>query len=349
VDFDELLRIATDHGVRPHLIKALGALSQDAVPATARSALEAFQRRHLARALSLAGELRHLTEALTGSGVRFAMFKGPALAAALYGDVASREYVDIDLIVPQEQYGKAEDVLEARGYRGAQGDSDFRRAFLGHLRQCLFVRPDLDGMIDLHWDFCGVYLPFPLAPAEIWDGLASVAIGGRDIATIEGANLALLLAGHGTKEAWNSLAWVCDFAMLIERRPDLDWADIHRRARARRCGNSVLLGCAMAERLLGTAIPHDLAGPLERNAQVRAVAAAITGELRKGLPAPEKKETFADLGLCDRRSDRIRAMLALAMTPTAGDHRALPLPRRLWPLYRATRPLRLAVRALASL
>jgi hypothetical protein len=349
IDFDALCQMATDHGVRPQLIEALSSLSWCTVPDTTRAALEAFQHRHLVRVLSLADELGRLAAVLAESRVRFAAFKGAALASSLYGDAASREYNDIDLIVPHEQYGQAERVLDALGYRGVQGNSAFRRAFLGHLRQYAFIRSDVDAAIDLHWDFCAAYLPFPLAPAEIWEGLVSLPIAGRDIPTIEGANLALLLAGHGTKEAWYSLAWICDFAMLIEHRPDLDWADIHRRARSRRSGNSVLLGCAVAEHLLGTAVPPDLVRPLQQNARVRAAAATITDELRKGLPAPDKRENFSDLDLCDRHTDRVRAMLTLAATPTASDHKALPLPPLLWPLYRVTRPLRLAGKALASL
>uniref|UniRef100_UPI0013D5E942 nucleotidyltransferase family protein n=2 Tax=Pseudomonadota TaxID=1224 RepID=UPI0013D5E942 len=62
--------------------------------------------------------------------------------------------------------------------------------------------------IDLHWDFTGVHLPFPLTPAEIWDSLETIKVGQRDVPAITGADLALLLAGHGTKERWRSLGWV---------------------------------------------------------------------------------------------------------------------------------------------
>jgi len=37
----------------------------------------------------------------------------------------------------------------------------------------------------------------------------------------------------------------------------------------------------------------------------------------------------------------------LALAPTPSDHRALPLPARLWPLYRLTRPIRLGTNIVA--
>ena len=44
----------------------------------------------------------------------------------------------------------------------------------------------------------------------------------------------------------------------------------------------------------------------------------------------------------------VTAMLTLALSCTAGDYAALPLPQPLWPLYRAIRPFRLVVKALFS-
>jgi len=348
VDFPIDLALAAKHGVRPRLIEGLGALSWDAVPATARTALEGFRRRHCARVLSLLHEVRRLDAALAESNVRFALFKGPALAAMLYGDPSAREYDDIDVVVPRAQYADAELTLAGLGYRGAQGDSVFRRAFLSHLRQYVFVHPDVDAAIDLHWDFSGAYLPFPLAPEEIWGTLEPVRFGNCAPPAVAGPNLALLLAGHGTKEAWRRLQWVCDFAWLVKHRSDLDWSDLHRRARARRCGDCLLLAFAVARGLLDTAVPDALVRPLEGSTRVLVLAAALVEALREGRLAPERPENFGDLGLCDNARDRLKAVLELTLAPTVSDYNAMPLPRPLWPVYHATRPFRLAAKALTA-
>jgi hypothetical protein len=348
VDYDHLIEIAEHHGVRPSLFRCLSDAAWETVPASAREVLEEFQHRHLLQALALSVELRRVAASFTERRIPLVIFKGPALAMALYGGLANRECNDIDVIVPEGQVGESERLLAQLGYRNAQGDERFRRAFLAHQRQYAFARAD--GIaIDLHWSFSGSHVSFPLDPVDIWGDLAQVSIGDHQVATVGGANLALLLAGHGTKEAWLALKWVCDFAWMIDRHPDLDWLDVHRRALLKRCGDSVLLGCSMAHHLLDVAVPHDLAGLVARSDRVCALTASLAGQMRLGTLSTAPDERFTDLALCDRRLDRVKAVLKLTFMPTASDYEALKLPERLWPAYYVIRPFRLAAKALAAL
>lgn len=349
VDFAELFSLAEYHGVRPQLVESLYRMSWEAVPAATRSSFENFRRIHGARALFVSHELCRLSEAFDRAGIRYATFKGPTLAALLHGDVSRREYVDIDIIVPGQQMEDAERMLGEFGYRAADGPRAYRQAFLAHLRQYAFVHPDSNLAVDLHWNFSGTHVPFPLTPEALWQDLDTVTIGNRAVTTPSRENLALLLAGHGTKEAWRSLGWICDFATLIDRYPDLDWLAIHERAAANRCGDTVLLGCAMAEELAGTLVPRPLLGALEKSSRVRMLARRLAGDLREGLPDSPEGENFSDFHLCERPIDRIVGALRLAFIRTSGDYDAMRLPQVLWPAYYATRPFRLAAKAMMAL
>lgn len=347
VDFTNLLQAAQEHSLRPQLIRSLAELGWARVPPAERSSLESFRQLHSALSLANAEQLGRIADAFAARGVRFAAFKGVTLAIILYGDLSAREYTDVDLIVPAEALDAAEDVVEALDYANDHSDRRFRHAFQGYQRQLAFTHPN-QATVDLHWDFTGSHLPFPLSPAGIWGALEEVKVGHRRIPAIAGADLALLLAGHGTKERWRSLGWVVDFAVLVDRQGDLDWAAIHARAQAQGCGDNVLLACALAERLLGVAVPSALVQPLSRSTRVRMLAPTLIAELRHGERGPNMVRNLADIDVCDRRWDRIAASVKLAMTPTASDYRAMPLPSALWPLYRITRPFRLAAHAIAS-
>jgi hypothetical protein len=349
LDFSELNQLAEQHSVRPRLIDVLGRLSWARVPAETREALEDFQHRHLLRALSLAEALCRVTAEFAGAGIPFATFKGVALATSLYGDVSAREYDDIDIVVPRERMADAERVLARLGYRGIQGDRSFRQAFLGHQRQFTLAHTERDIDIDLHWAFSGSFLPFPVTPDDVWRDAAHVAIAGQSVPTLAGANLALLLAGHGTKERWHRLGWVADFALLIARDDHVDWSGVYERARGHGCGAAVLLGCLLARDLLDVPVPQQLSELVAGNDRVRARAATLIERMRKGAPEPEIAANFSDLDLCDRRLDRLKAVLGLTLTPTPGDYAAMPLPPALWSLYYATRPFRLAAKAASAM
>jgi hypothetical protein len=341
VDFVEVYSLAADQGVRPRIIQSLRALSWEGVPADVKASFDGFQRAHFIRMLTWSEELCRVTDLLSRNGIQFAAFKGATLAVTLYGDLSDREYNDIDIIVRAEQMAQAEDLLVSLGYRGPQGDRPFRQAFMSYQRQYALHRADIGSSVDLHWDFCGVHLPFPLRPEDVWRALDDVAIGDSRVPTLATMNLALLLAGHGMKEAWKDLSWVCDFAMLIDRNPDLDWYDIYRRAKSLGCGNAVLVGCAMAHALLEVPVPATLMDLVARSSRVRFLAASFVERMRHDIPLPWWKRNFADIDLCDGWFNKVRAIVQLAVTPTTGDYEAMKLPSALWGLYHALRPLRL--------
>jgi len=344
-----LLSLAGSHSVRPQLAHTLGKLDWQRVPSEARLYLLDFLRSHKARSLFLASELIKVTEQLSQRAIRFATFKGPSLAVGLYGDLSLRECNDIDIIVDEQQVPEAEAVLASLGYKPAHGSAKFRATFLAYQRQFMLVREDPMLAIDLHWDFTATHVPFPIDPSEIWRNLEEVEIGGRAVPTLGRNDLALFLAGHGTKEGWRCLGWVCDFAMLIERCPDLDWDQLLDRARQRGCGRSLLLGCQLAAELLGVRVKGDLLEFAENISESRLTAEAILRRLGKEAPTPSSERFLGDLELCETRAQKGRVMARTLMTRTVGDYTSMPLPRSLWPIYHVTRPFRLIGKALTSL
>ncbi|MBS0517266.1 MAG: nucleotidyltransferase family protein [Proteobacteria bacterium] len=343
-----LLDLAEKHGVRPSLTRCLAALSWQGVGEAARGSLESFRRHHVLRALAMAGELRHVAKLFAESRIAFAAFKGPALALSLYGGLAEREYGDIDIVVPEDRVSDAERLLATLGYRLPGEDPAYHHAFLGYQRQYELVRDDGQSAIDLHWGFSGTHVPFPLTPAEIWGDLQILPIADFGIPTLRGANQALLLAGHGTKERWGCLKWVGDFAWLVDRRRDLDWAAIHARAAAHGCGDAVLLGGAIVRDVLKVPPPAALETAIAASTRVRALGELLVRRLRLGPWQARDPENFTDFDLCERPLDKLRATLKIVFTPTGSDHAALPLPRSLWRAYYLTRPFRLAARLLAG-
>jgi hypothetical protein len=334
--------LAIDHGLRPALIELLSAVDWQDVPKSVRAELENFQRWHLLRTLEIAEELASVTRAFQSHGIPFALFKGATLSIQLYGRPAAREYNDLDLIVPMADVVRAEDLLAERGYRPEFPERSFRRFFQNQQGQTSFRRDGGTVDLDLHWTFSGSFLPFPLRDDEIWDRLTSVPVAGVEVPTLAPADTVLLLAGHGTKEGWRLLMWLRDFAVAVERWRDLDWADIHRRAGRNGCGDSVLLACALTERVLDVPVPSALAQAVASSSRVAARANTLAERLREGVA---DKRHLDDLALCDRRIDRWRAELGFALAPTPGDFDALPLPRALWPAYYLLRPVRLMSKA----
>src|SRR5262245_3681659 len=103
IEWGALLSLAKAHGVRPQLIHAFRQLNWIGVPSEAKQSLLDFLSLHKARSLFLASELIKVSDQLSQKAIRFATFKGPSLAVALYGDLSLRECNDIDIIVEEHR------------------------------------------------------------------------------------------------------------------------------------------------------------------------------------------------------------------------------------------------------
>jgi len=350
LDWASVARLAAAHGVRPHLRNAL----YDCVRADEFSGLEQtleiFQRGHIARNLHIAGELLRVANMFSQLGIAFATFKGVALAVSLYGDISRREFNDIDIIVRATDIEAAESALETCGYRPARGDSrEWREAFLGYQGQYMFVSANSVLAIDLHWDFAQRGFPFPLLARDIWSTLDNAPIAGRAIPTFGSETMAIYLAGHGAKESWKSLGWVCDFAEFYhQRRSDIDWIDLSRR-QDRNGRRQLLLGLLLAKELLGVPVHDELLKHADRDSRTQALLELAVQRISNLLDAksPRPEMQLTDFEMYETRIDRLRLLWRLVSTRTTGDYEAMPLPRSLWRLYHLIRSFRLAIKILA--
>ena len=75
------------------------------MPADAREELEGRAQANRLRDLELTGELARLLDRFRRDGIAAVPYKGPVLAAQAYGDVALREFVDLDILVHPDRRG----------------------------------------------------------------------------------------------------------------------------------------------------------------------------------------------------------------------------------------------------
>src|SRR5262249_45403638 len=134
----------------------------------------------------------------------------------------------------------------------------YRQAFLAYQQQYMFVNHECGLAFDLHWEFVGKGIPFPIQSDEIWHTRLSFTLAGRKIPTLGHDELALFLVVHGLKGEWRSLGWILEFATIVARSANIDWMKIYRRAEGRQCGRAVLLALLLASILFGARVDERL-------------------------------------------------------------------------------------------
>lgn len=346
IDWQTLIPLAAQHCVRPILFRTLKSICWDAVPQEIQTELLQFTKANAQKNLLFTAELLRLVGLFRQAEIPIAAFKGPVLANLVYGDLALREFSDLDLLVPEEHVPGAEHILEDLGYQADFSDQ-YRAAFLRYQGQYAFRNRKTAISVDLHWQLSSKGIEFPLHSSELWSRLKGVPLAGRVIPTLADDDLALFLAAHGTKERWRDLIWLCDFAELLRNSGNIDWNVVFHRAERAHLSRPLLSGIFLASSLLGAPASAELVDRARQNPAVQSLAKKAMAAMLRAAPAGEVGDLLDSLEAYDHWRHKLAPVIALISTRTVGDYEAMPLPKALWPVYYFTRPFRLAAKIMA--
>jgi hypothetical protein len=343
LDWDYLIALVDRHGVIPLFAHNLDSLSAGLVPVQVLANLRNYNQENTRHSLFLTAELCRLMELLQAHGIRAVPFKGPTLALRAYGDVALREFSDLDILVRRQDVLKVRKLLVGEGFKPTPELTSAQEAALLRFDCAYNFTNDKNIVFDLHWNFAAPH-SFAFDINGLWDRLEAVTIAGKQLPTVLVEDLLLILCLHGFTHFWERLGWICDVAGLIELHKDIDWESVVNNT-TKQGGRRILsLGLVLAGELLEAAIPPEVLQIAQKDAVVRELAE----DLKRRLFA----ETASASGIIDgallqlrmreRKRDRIGFGLRLAATPRVYDWMLVPLPNRLFFLYYFLRPLRLA-------
>ena len=342
IDWDRVTFAAGSHGVLPLVYRRLK--SADGIPPAALAPMRSEFYGNALNNLHLARELARLSGLLNAQGIGAIAFKGPVLALQAWGDVALRQFNDLDLLVrPAEAAGAAE-ILIAAGYWPHTFDRQHPEISIARRCEDEFMRPGSPWMIDLHWELNPAYFSYGPAAAAVWDRAESIRVEGAEVLMLAPDDLVLFLAVHATKHGWINLGWICDFDAALRARRDLDLPAIAEAARRSGCLRMLLLAIALAAELLDAPIPPLFADAIRRDSAIASLVAGIERRLfaSVGMRARLYSEWAVPIRTITSARGRVRYLASRALTPNIDDFDFMPLPPMLYPLYYAMRPLRLA-------
>jgi hypothetical protein len=334
VDWAALEQLASRHGIAPLLVRAL--------PEPYAIRFRGRERERTKWGLRLTGELLRLLDLLERHAIPALPFKGPALAFALYGDVALRESCDLDVLVGGADLEKVKRVMLAAGYTtDLPQDAAQEAAYLRARYELHFNAPDGAVPIEIHQAFLAPSYCLPFDYGALWQRLERQSLCGREVLALPAGDLLLMLCAHGAKHSWTDLSGVCDIArLLVVFEGRIPWPAVLSRARAMGASRILLLGLSLAADLLEAPAPADVL------AQARADRAVVrlAGQVRAALF--QESEGGSGLRFFLQTRERFRDKLAccarLALMPNEEDYSCLPLPAVLSPLYYPLHAVRVA-------
>jgi hypothetical protein len=341
LDWQYLVQAATDHRVIPLLHQGLAQTCPEAVPAAVLTQLRSLVHDNTRYNLFLTQKLYEILDLFDSHEIPVIPFKGPVLAHSVYGNVALRQFGDLDLVVRKRDVLRAQELLMTRGYRPKY-----------HLRSARELdSKKLDGQleligqghVELHWELGPRHLPFALDLDRLWERLEPVSLGGKAVQTLAPEDSLVILCMHGAKHLWQRLAWIRDIAQLAGADTEIDWDGAVRQAGSLGGERMLFVGLFLAHDVLGASLPRDVWQRVTADPVSERLASQVRRWLFRepdGSPWVARELPFL-LGARERWQDKLRYGLLRTFTPTSEDMESLPLPEVFSFLHYPLRPIRL--------
>ena len=354
LNWDEIISAAAAHGVVPILFRNLGPYAKD-IPSSALERLRDFTLQNSLHNLYLAGELTKLIKIMEESGINALPYKGPLLAATIYGDLSLRQFSDLDILIPRKDLQNAKELFSGIGY--APSNEKTESLYEAHLKSgraynYKFVSANGRSRVELHWQFTSKYNSFIFDYQQLEARLMRVDFGGQQVRNLKPEDLLLILSQHGSKHFWQRLLWLCDIAELLKKHKELDWTEIMSRAEGMGIRRILFLGLHLVERLFESELPDEVVVGIKNDRSVKKLADRIEEQLFSGdskLIKGFETHTFS-CRMRERLRDKFRyagyrvsAYVDKATAPTAKDRDALPSALKFSTLAYVFRPPRLLV------
>lgn len=349
LSWPNVIETALQHGMLPLLAQHLRRTCADAVSPPDMAALRAQFQAHARHNLLQTNTLLTLLDDFRQHGIAAMPYKGPALAAAIYGNIVLRPFCDLDVVVHKRDVQQAKSLLIAQGFQPCESMTEAEeKVYLEQHHAYTFVREADHISVDLHWDITQKYFAVALDSDALWSRLQTIDLCGVAVESLPIDDLLLVLCIHGAKHHWCRLGWICDVALLLNAYPDIDWPAILQTARQIKSERMLLLGLRLAVDLMAAPLPADLLSMVRANTAVKNLATQMTRRVCGADETPfnliERELLYPRMRECWRdRMPYVGHLLGQLVRLRPQDKAWLPVPAYLSGLYYPLRLLRLGV------
>ena len=345
-DWETVVNLANHHGLIPLTHLRLKETVWEQIPKKTREALDVGRRMNASHALSLTSELLRLMRLLQEHHIFALPYKGPALAAQLYGDVSMRQYGDIDVVIAKENWPTVDSLLCQNEWQPEYTlPAAQEHLYLKTYKDHSYFSERQGHLLEIHWGFADPHLSFPFALQSLKSRLLTIQMSGFEVVVPAPEDLLMILCFHGAKHKWERLGWVADITQLLVLSPTMDWKLVDSMSKELRCERVISLSLNLAHRLCNAPLPEFVSQKIRQDSSAIALAEAIETRIfaEKKDEATMNELILFHLKMRESWLDRILYGFRLIFRTTPEDWAMLPivLPSNLSLLYYPARVFRL--------
>jgi hypothetical protein len=182
LDWERLLKLAEHHGLVPLLYRRLST-AMDAAQSAWLEPLRQQDKTNAHRTLCLTLELLNIHRHLAARGLEALPYKGPVLAEILYGNVALREFSDLDLLTRSRDLPAVKSALAELEYEpGLHLSPAAERAYLRSGYEYTFDGTHGRNLIEIKWQVLPGFYSIGFDVGDFFKRAVAITVNGQRLA-----------------------------------------------------------------------------------------------------------------------------------------------------------------------
>jgi hypothetical protein len=263
--WEEIVAAAGRHGVVPVLYHTLKPFFAGLdIPAWVREKMQRIYFLSAAQNMRLYRELFMVLAALNNRGIAVILLKGAHLADTVYGNIALRPMVDVDLLARPADLHRIHEILTELGYGSPDGKVSYQLHLAPYFKE--------NGLhIDVHFNITWPPVSLRYDVASLWRRARTYSSRDIDVMTLCPEDLVLHICWHTciSHGFANGFMALVDMVFIAEHyNENLDWEQVWKRACQWGMERSIFVMLVLTERLLGLPVPGPIRQKMDLDADV---------------------------------------------------------------------------------
>jgi hypothetical protein len=343
-NWNDFISLSYSHGVFPLVYQVLKKYEND-IPLDVFAFMKQTYMNVVKTNMLMTSELIKVSNLLEENGIKAIAFKGPVLSAMAYGDVISRQYVDLDILVDENKLDEVASILESNKYTTINSSKLLKnKKYLETDKDFSFFTPNNNIHIEMHWRLFQKKTFKNIINENFYLNKNTIMINNNAISTFSFNFLFVYLCLHGSKHVWERIEWIVDINRLLELNNDIEWNKLVEISKKMDCKISLLLGLNLSKILFGTKYPDNIELLLKDKDIEELTFQSLDFIDKKYLLIENYKKyqivNFFNLKLISDKKEKFKYFLSIYFDVSKNDFLMFPLPTYLNLLHYFIKPFR---------
>jgi len=337
LNWDYLIYEALKHHVMPLLYFNLNSICSEKIPEDLMDKLRYYFDYNARRNSMLSRELIQILKLLKEQNIIAIPYKGPEMAAQIYGNQALRQFNDIDLFLLKMDIVKAKEILNLHGYKLKYNfNNKAEEIYLKYFHEYALFNEKKGITLDLNWRFSFLTYSFPVdmeSNGDISEITAPVNFNNLRTLNIRNEFLILILCIHIAGHQWTKLYLICDIFELFQSTNKLDYQLLLNRSKDMGIKRILLINFLLIQELYNIKLPKKISDEINDDKKIKKISKKIANDMFNKNKRNIINELTLRFKTRERFQDKIKDITRALLIPMPFELEIVALPLILFPLY----------------